>query len=243
MPAVRDRFRTVAIAVSMALALAPAAVPAAGMASESPEFALRATDRPSRSASVPGTISAGDIASALPAALGLWGRTSLDGAVIRVGDVEGDRLAVTSGRTITIDRDAAGIGWFVDPTPLLSAEFGLRSGDTARASGLSPAVGRVDLQTVLAHEIGHLLGRDDLGRTDSLMHERLTPGTRHVAVGSTGVTTSVARRRGRRMPDASARNTEARAPSSKPTATWRVPGVSRSCMSESVRPRSSRPSR
>ena len=175
----RARSAAVAATVSLSMAITPLMVPPAAVADE---FALRSA-APVGSSSVIPDLTPADIDAVLPAALQMWGETGLAGAVVRIGDVSGDRLAVTSGRTITIDMDAAGRGWFVDSTPSTSGEFTQRSGDVARASDSSPAAGRFDLQTVLAHEIGHLLGRADLGRADAIMHESLRPGERHLTRG------------------------------------------------------------
>ncbi|HEX5000284.1 MAG TPA: DUF4114 domain-containing protein [Terriglobia bacterium] len=52
---------------------------------------------------------------------------------------------------ITVDVNGDGHGWFVDTTPLDDSEFRTSSPDVA---------GRYDLFTVIAHEVGHLLGFD-----------------------------------------------------------------------------------
>ncbi len=80
-----------------------------------------------------------------------------------------------SGRIICIDQDAAGFGWFVDPTPNDDAEF---------APG-GPAAGRMDLLTVLAHELSHVLGLEHDSEPGHLMSETLAPGMRLLPIGTT----------------------------------------------------------
>jgi RHS repeat-associated protein len=50
---------------------------------------------------------------------------------------------------IVLDWNGDGHGWFIDPTPLDASEF---------SNPNSPAVGRYDLFSVIAHEVGHTLG-------------------------------------------------------------------------------------
>ena len=64
----------------------------------------------------------------------------------------GPKLGFAAGDTIWLDADAAGWGWFVDPTPGDDSEF-TTPGDQGEQ-------GRIDLLTALMHEIGHLLGHD-----------------------------------------------------------------------------------
>ena len=75
---------------------------------------------------------------------------------------------MASGNTIYLDINAAGWGWFVDRTPRNDSEF-TRPGNQGEQN-------RMDLLTVLEHEIGHLLGHDhdDAG----VMAETLAAGTR-----------------------------------------------------------------
>ncbi len=107
--------------------------------------------------------------------------SALTGVDIRVADLPPGMLASASGTTILLDRDAAGYGWFVDPTPALNEEFPILSAAGLRAAEGSAAQGAIDLLTVLAHEVGHLNGHPDLftsDELDELMLDRLSPGVR-----------------------------------------------------------------
>ena len=96
-----------------------------------------------------------------------------------VTDMPGSYLGMAVGNTIYLDADAAGNGWFVDRTPSRSEEFR----GAARAANLRAvdrrAVDRMDLLTVVAHELGHIAGLDDLDpQPGSLMSSTLPAGVR-----------------------------------------------------------------
>ncbi len=110
-------------------------------------------------------------------------RAALDTLAFEVADLSGLALGTHSGGTLYIDIDAAGYGWFIDPTPQDSTEFHFVPGlDEWIADAHGPAFGRMDLLSVVTHEIGHVLGFDhgDVGSYD-VMAATLEPGVRYGA--------------------------------------------------------------
>jgi hypothetical protein len=80
---------------------------------------------------------------------------------------------------VLLSADAAGYGWFVDPTPGQDEEFA--PGSPLVAPPGSPAAGKMDLLTAVLHEMGHLAGSPDEGaasRPGDLMADMLAPGAR-----------------------------------------------------------------
>jgi hypothetical protein len=109
----------------------------------------------------------------LTAALARWSAAGVDvsklvNVSVHIADLPGGYLGMSDGVSIWIDTNAAGYGWFVDPTP---------QNDNAFSTPGNPAVqGHMDLLTVLEHELGHLLGIDE--GYDSVMTEFLATGAR-----------------------------------------------------------------
>jgi hypothetical protein len=81
---------------------------------------------------------------------------------------------------VWISPDAAGYGWFTDTTAASDALFDA----VGQARQGTKAAGHMDLQTVLLHEMGHLLGNADLdSQTDAtdLMAGTLHAGERRIS--------------------------------------------------------------
>ena len=96
---------------------------------------------------------------------------------IVVADLHGSLLGLAGVGRIYIDINAAGVGWFVDETASEDEEFNLVEGNYT-ADENSHASGRMDLLTVLAHELTHLAGKADHD-FDGLMAPTLGQGIRH----------------------------------------------------------------
>jgi hypothetical protein len=99
---------------------------------------------------------------------------ALSGVHIQIVDLPGQELGEYSNGVVYVDIDAAGYGWFIDPTPQDDKEFADVGGQLDALRG--PAAQRMDLLSVLVHELGHAGG---LAHTDSgFMASDLDTGVR-----------------------------------------------------------------
>jgi hypothetical protein len=94
--------------------------------------------------------------------------SALHGLDVRSADLGGTALALASANSIWLDANAAGWGWFVDKTSRSDSEF--------TTPGNQGEQHRMDLLTVLLHEVGHLLG--DEHEPGGVMQETWETGTR-----------------------------------------------------------------
>ncbi len=114
-------------------------------------------------------------------------RERLANARIVITDLPNDVLARVIGNTIVLDADAAGNGWYVDPTPWDDREF-VGTPSMSRLNAVDPtAAQRIDLVTTLMHEFGHLLGLPDASGPDNIMNRDLDIGVRRMPASNTNV--------------------------------------------------------
>jgi hypothetical protein len=129
------------------------------------------------------------LAAIQSAAIARWAAIGLDSATlarlqaadIHFADLSGNLLGLAAGNSISIDRDAAGWGWFIDTSPADDDEFELLANDVLRARSKSGADGQIDLLTVVLHELGHLAGLHHETTNNvlsCLMDESLAPAVR-----------------------------------------------------------------
>jgi hypothetical protein len=97
--------------------------------------------------------------------------SALSQVTVGIAALPGPWLGMAFPGTIWIDQSAAGYGWYIDPSPASDSAFPAAPG--------SPAYGKVDLLTVVEHELGHELGFEDT-TGDDLMGVFLAPGVRRV---------------------------------------------------------------
>jgi hypothetical protein len=106
-------------------------------------------------------------------------------ATYQIGALPSAEVGSTTGSVVTLSPDAASAGWFVDPMPADNLEFTQPVAPTEfDATPGSPAFGKVDLLTVVEHEMGHVLGLPDVANSaepNDVMDLSLAPGVRRLA--------------------------------------------------------------
>jgi hypothetical protein len=152
---------------------------------------LMASQAPSEGNDAGPVLSSAQLGVIVDEAIGRWVETKavdedalsrLERVTVQITDLQGLTLGQATPDLVLIDVNAAGYGWYVDTTPADDLEFGLKLSELELLStATSPALGRMDLLTVVMHELGHVLGNQDLDSgSDSLMGGTLEAGTRRL---------------------------------------------------------------
>ncbi len=119
--------------------------------------------------------------------------SALTTVTIEIGALPGLELGATHDGVITISSNAAGWGWFIDPTPGNNSEFSTPISNVALlANSSSPAYGHMDLLSTVLHELGNAMGfAEDQGQDVTgmvlLPGERRLPGTMDSTSGSSSL--------------------------------------------------------
>jgi hypothetical protein len=140
------------------------------------------------------SLSQAQLDSVVTAAIAQWAAAGASGAQLAalaaltfsVRDLAGDRVADHTDGHIVLDVNAAGHGWFVDPTPGDNSEFAYAANAAGTDLFTDPAqaaAGHLDLLTAVSHEMGHELGIPDstaASDVNDLMYISLVDGERRV---------------------------------------------------------------
>jgi large repetitive protein len=135
-----------------------------------------------------------ELNSVVAAAIAQWAHAGASGAQLAaltamtftVADLPGNTIGQQSAGHIVIDTNAAGHGWFIDPTPSDNFEFTHAANATGTDLFTDPAnaaAGHLDLLTTVTHEMGHELGLGDNAAASSandLMYINLADGERRL---------------------------------------------------------------
>jgi hypothetical protein len=121
----------------------------------------------------------------LTSILGASLASSLDantsGVTLTIANLPNAAVGQTVGTAITLDTNAAGYGWFVDPNPAANTDFLPTSNPNVWiAAPGSAAAGKMDMLSVLLHEYGHALGLDHSANPNDFMAPDLQPGERRL---------------------------------------------------------------
>jgi hypothetical protein len=153
----------------------------------------RAANGPRLGSPVGTVLSQATLTSVVDQALHLLSSAGVDPLVINqlasahylMGALPGADLGLTNPltQTVQISSNAAGYGWYVDTSAGNSAFNKGGPGGSLTAQPRGPAAGKMDLLTVVLHEMGHLTGQSDLSSAtnpNDLMADTLAPGIRRV---------------------------------------------------------------
>jgi len=128
---------------------------------------------------VAATLNPNQVQPLLIEAITRWAASGVDtnilsGVHVRITDLPSAILGQAVGDTIYLDSNAAGWGWFIDPTPHNNSEF--------TTPGNQGEQHRMDLLTVVMHELGHVLGYEH--EATGVMQDTLSASVRELPNGS-----------------------------------------------------------
>ena len=137
-------------------------------------------------ATPPGTpLTFTDLKPVVSEAIARWAGAGLNAATPQkltqlpfvIGDLPGSSLGEAEGNRISLDTNAAGSGWFVDLTPAWNGEVAPSQSNQPLPAVDPRVVDRMDLLTVVEHELGQGAGLNDLDAlTDDVMSGVLGSG-------------------------------------------------------------------
>ncbi|NOT19719.1 MAG: matrixin family metalloprotease, partial [Sideroxydans sp.] len=132
------------------------------------------------------TLTLSEINALLPQARQYWLDAGASAAVLNratfaVADLPFGMAGQTANNLITFDTIGAGWGWYVDATPADQSEFQATAQATVfTAAPASEAENKLDLLTVLIHELGHVAGLLHTATANDVMSQYLVPGERRL---------------------------------------------------------------
>lgn len=107
----------------------------------------------------------------------------LEDIEISIVDLESNSIGAADGTTVYLDWNAAGKDWFIDETPFQDEEFEFAVSSTVLRDLDGEAQYGVDLVSVLVHEMGHVLGLEDIyssAQSGSVMYNTFGEGERRL---------------------------------------------------------------